>query len=80
MMFERYGLDLPVPPTVTETPQFATLADACAAAQTAEIEYAALYDQWLAAVQDYPDLVQVFTALRDASLYQHLPAFERCAG
>ena len=77
-MFERYGLALPAPAAV-ETPQFATLAEACAAAQAVE-SAAGLYDQWLAAVQDYPDLVQVFTALRNASLNQHLPAFERCAG
>ena len=30
-------------------------------------------------VQDYPDMVQVFTSLRDASEFQHLPAFENCA-
>jgi len=78
-MFERYGLALPAP-AADGTPQFATLAEACAAAQAVESANAGLYDQWLAAVQDYPDLVQVFTALRNASLNQHLPAFERCAG
>jgi len=80
MMFERYDLALPAPPAVTGAPQFATLADACAAAQAAEIANAGLYDEWMAAVQDYPDMLQVFTALRDASLNQHLTAFERCAG
>jgi len=78
-MFERYNLELPAAPDI-ETPTFASLAEACAAARDAEIANAALYDDWLAAVQDYPDLTQVFTALRDASLNHHLPAFERCAG
>jgi len=27
-------------------------------------------------VKNYPSLVQVFTNLRNASLYNHLPAFE----
>lgn len=79
-MFARYDLDLPAPTATAAPSEFATLADACAAAVDAETANAALYDQWLAAVQNYPDLTQVFTALRDASLNQHLPAFERCAG
>lgn len=57
----------------------ATLAEACAAGVTAEIENAALYDDaLLPAVADYPDIVYVFENLRDASQYRHLPAFQRC--
>lgn len=78
-MFARYNLELPAAPDV-ETPVFASLAEACAAARDVESANTALYDEWLAAVQAYPDLTQVFTALRDASLNHHLPAFERCAG
>jgi len=79
-MFARYNLDIPARTETAEPSAFATLADACAAAIEAETANAGLYDQWLATVQNYPDLTQVFTALRDASLNQHLPAFERCAG
>ncbi len=78
-LFERYGLDVPQAPVV-DTPQFASVQDACAAAVAAEVANFGLYDQWLATVQAYPDLVQVFQALRDASEFQHLPAFEICAG
>lgn len=79
-LFERYGLDVPEPDAAFVAPQFVTLEEACAAGAAAEIANYELYDEWLATVAGYPDLVQVFTALRDASQYQHLPAFERCAG
>lgn len=79
-MFQRYGLDVPQPQPAQTMTQFASLEQACAAAADAEIANMGLYDEWLATVQDYPDLVQVFQALRDASEFQHLPAFEACAG
>ncbi|MBN1563770.1 MAG: hypothetical protein JXA10_08020 [Anaerolineae bacterium] len=79
-IFERYGLDVPAATSLDAAPVFASVQDACATGAAAEIANFGLYDQWLATVQDYPDIVQVFTMLRDASAYQHLPAFERCAG
>jgi len=78
-MFTRYDLPLPTPSDAVEASEYATFADACAAAVDAEIANGALYDKWLATVQDYPDITHVFTSLRDASLNHHLPAFERCA-
>lgn len=36
----------------------------------------ALYDRYLAAVNDYPDLTHVFTNLQRASRDAHLPAFK----
>jgi hypothetical protein len=80
LLFERYGLTIPEIAPLAEVPTFGTLADACAAAVTAETANFALYDSWIETVQDYPDMVQVFTSLRNASQNQHLPAFERCAG
>jgi len=78
-LFERYGLTIPEIAPLAEVPQFDTVADACSVGAAAEIANLGLYDQWLATVQDYPDMVQVFTSLRNASEFQHLPAFERCA-
>lgn len=78
-LFERYDLAVPGA-TGIATPVFASVQDACAASAAAEVANFSLYDQWIATVQDYPDIVQVFTMLRDASEFQHLPAFERCAG
>lgn len=78
-MFARYGLDVPAPVAV-ETPVFGSVTEACAAAAGVESDNAGLYDEWLATVAGYPDLTQVFTNLRDASLNQHLTALERCAG
>jgi len=78
-IFERYGLPLPEQPT-WDIPEFASLADACAAAADAEIANMDLYDEMLTTLADYPDMLQVATALRAASADKHLPAFERCAG
>lgn len=77
--FERYGLDVPDAEPLTESLSFASVEEACALGAAAEIANFELYDAWIDTVSDYPDLVQVFTALRDASQYNHLPAFEACA-
>jgi len=71
-----YSAVVPATPATT----FGTLAEACAFAAQAEIANFALYDNWLSTVSDYPDLVQIFTNLRNASEFNHLPAFQRCAG
>ncbi|MCA9907544.1 MAG: hypothetical protein KC519_02765 [Anaerolineae bacterium] len=80
VIFNRYSVELPEPPALDPMPQFATLADACQAAADAEIANFSLYDRNLDLLRDYPDMVQVVTALRNASQYNHLPAFESCAG
>lgn len=61
-------------------PMPAALSDACTVGVEAEIANVRLYDEkLLPAVAAYPDVVQVFKALRDASQEKHLPAFQRCA-
>lgn len=47
-------------------------------AQT-EIDNVAMYDQLLGRVQDYPDLIRVFSNLRAASLQVHLPLYKAAA-
>ena len=79
-IFERYDVPLPMQPVLAELPEFASLADACAVAAAAEVANMDLYDTMLTALADYPDALQVATALRAASADKHLPAFERCAG
>ncbi len=78
-LFERYGVALPAAPAVPDL-TFASLADACQTAAAAEIANFGLYDTMLNTLANYPDMIQVVTALRDASQYHHLPAFEQCAG
>ena len=78
-LFNRYDVPIPEPAALETTPEFDTLADACQAGADAEVANFGLYDEWLETVSDYPDMVQVFTALRDASEFNHLPAFERCS-
>mgnify|MGYP002713172100 CR=1 FL=1 len=77
-LFDRYGIETPEVPTF-DVPEFATLADACSAAADAEIANFGLYDTMLDTFAEYPDLYQVALALRNASEFNHLPAFQACA-
>lgn len=79
-LFNRYGLAVPEPEPLAEQPQFVNRAAACEAGVAAEVANYELYDRLMDQVAGYPDVVQVFTALRNASHYHHLPAFQRCAG
>jgi len=62
---------------VVQTPE--SLAAAAQAGVDAEIANVALYEEQLAAVSRYPDIVEVFVKLQIASQENHLPAFERAA-
>jgi hypothetical protein len=72
------GIALPARAVTIDTaPRFATFREACAGAYQAEVDNVALYDSQLG--QDLPaDVVAVLRANRDASLYNHMPAFARC--
>jgi len=74
---DKYGVEAPANPGLTNPPTFATLAEACAAGVSAEIADAALYDE-LKPVTTHSDLLQVYDRLQSASLNSHLPAFEAC--
>ena len=77
---DYYGVDYSGVVPAVEALDVTSVAEACQIAADAEIANFELYDSWIASVSDYPDLVQVFTNLRDASEFNHLPAFEACAG
>ncbi len=77
-LFDRYGLDVPANEWQGTVATFDSLGDACETGVQAEIDNAALYDDLFSMV-DNPDIIQVFTSLRQASQIRHLPAFERCA-
>jgi hypothetical protein len=77
-LFTQYGLAIPEQPDV-EPLTFTSVAEACQAGAAAEVANYALYDGLFATVKNYPDILSVMTALRNASAYNHLPAFERCA-
>jgi hypothetical protein len=76
--FVHFGLDIPTVEVEDLNMTFATQAEACAAGVEAEKANAALYDEWLAQV-DNANLIRVLTRLQSASLNQHLPALEACA-
>jgi hypothetical protein len=73
----KYGVAVPEFPTIDALPTFVTLAEACQAGVDAEIADAALYDE-LMAVTTHSDLLRVYTNLQNASLNNHLPAFNAC--
>lgn len=79
-LFEARGLPVPANGwTVATVPHFASVPMGCTAGVTAEHENIAIYDRLLPL--DLPvDVRQVFENNRVASLFNHLPAFERCAG
>lgn len=77
-LFDRYGIVTPVF-EAPALPTFTTLAEACQAGANAEIANFALYDTMLEAFIPYPDLYQVALALRNASEFNHLPAFQSCS-
>ncbi|MEZ5285989.1 MAG: hypothetical protein R2712_14505 [Vicinamibacterales bacterium] len=78
-LFSARGLAVPLNPwTSTTVPHFTTVPAACAAGVAAERDNVAMYDRFL--TLDLPrDVRQVFENNRAASVFNHLPAFERCA-
>lgn len=76
-LFQKYGVEVPKDEWYAKVPEFATIQDACAAGVQAEIENAGMYDEFFKFVQE-KDIIDVFTALRDASQDKHLKAFQRC--
>ena len=82
-LFDAYGLEAPSNEWLDSdmVSGFNTVGDACAGGVDAEIANAAVYDGLFSkeGLNEYPDIIQVFNALKQASLSQHLPAFERCA-
>lgn len=78
-LFKRYGLAVPPNPYPGLVPNFSNKRSACSTGVQAELANVALYDRLLP-ITAHTDLLNVFTSLRSASLYNHLPAFERCAG
>lgn len=57
-----------------------TLSEACTIGAEAEVLNLNLYDEkLLPVVAGFPDIQKVFTSLRDASEFKHLPAFQKCA-
>ena len=78
-MFVRRELDIPLSDwNLDNVPRFGTLAEACAAAVTGEVENIEMYDRFLA-LELPQDVRNVFENNREASLARHLPAFQACS-
>lgn len=74
---QRYGVTPPANPGLEAPLAVNTLIDACGIGVAAEIADADLYTELLKVVT-HADVQQVFTNLQQASLQQHLPAFQAC--
>jgi hypothetical protein len=79
-LFSTRGWPVPVNTwRVATVPHFPSIPSACGAGVTAEQENIAIYDRVFAL--DLPaDVRRVFENNRAASQFNHLPAFQRCAG
>ncbi len=78
VLFERYGLPVPVNPWPGKVERYPSLQAACEAGVAAEIANGEMYDRLLAAIQP-ADILTVLRNLQAASQQRHLPAFQRCA-
>lgn len=80
-LHDKYGIAVPENSYLGKVSSPESVSAACQTGIDAEIANAALYDdRLLPVVSTYPDIVRVFTNLRNASEDRHLPAFERCRG
>ncbi|MDI6771907.1 MAG: DUF2202 domain-containing protein [bacterium] len=77
-LFVAYKLPVPADTYAGKAQAPATIQEACKVAVQAETKNVAMYGRFLMFVKE-PDIVAVFTRLRDASADRHLPAFQRCA-
>ncbi len=73
---EKYGISIPEDKFAGKAVAPANLLEAAQQGVESEKKNVAMYDRYLAAVKDYPDLTRVFTNLRRASRDAHLPAFK----
>ena len=76
-VYAKYGIEPPPDAHAGAASRFDSVKAACEAAVQAEIENGDLYDRIMGST-DRPDILRVFTNLRDASVERHLPAFQRC--
>lgn len=77
--FEMRGLEIPDNPYLGKMPVPVSLQAAAEAAVAAEQRNAAMFDELLESVKDQPDLVRVFTHLKQASQERHLVALKAAA-
>lgn len=76
---QKYGMAVPEDKFAGKGVAPATLLEAAKQGVEAEEKNISMYDRYLAAVKDYPDLKRVFTNLQRASRDNHLPAFKAAA-
>jgi len=76
-LFPRYGITPPADRWSGQVTLPNSLVECCQAGVDAEISNYSMYDGYLAWLQE-PDIRAAFINLRNASEFNHLPAFQRC--
>jgi hypothetical protein len=74
-----YGVPVPPNPYLGQIHLSGTLAQIAQQEANAEQQNVAMYDRLMARVQNYPNLVNMFTNLRRVSQEHHLPALQMAA-
>ena len=77
-LYNKYNLEIPEDNWKGYQVEYGTLKEACIGGVNAELDNVELYE-YLFEIIENEDISTVFKSLRDASFYNHLPAFERCA-
>jgi len=79
-LFDKYGLEIPKNDWLGKISIPGTIQESCRLGVEAEIDNANLYKgELLPKVNNYEDIILVFTNLMRASEDKHLPAFEKCS-
>ncbi len=77
LLFGKYGIPVPCDDWYGRLPAPRSFLEACKLGVAAEIKNIKMYDRLLT-IATQPDVSNTFIYLRAASLYHHLPAFEKC--
>ncbi len=78
-LFQKYGLTINENTWANKSFEISTFTGACQTSAAYESDTANMYVNLLPKVSNYPDITQVFTSIKDASLNNHLPAFKKCS-
>lgn len=78
-LFQKYGLSVLANTWGNQAYSINSFIEACQVSANYERNTVSLFNSLLKEVSNYPDLNQVYTSIKDASLNNHLPAFEKCS-
>lgn len=78
-LFQKYGLTILADNWANQTYSLSTFQLACQTSVTYEQDTVDLYNNLSNQVTNYPDIMTVFTSIKEAAQNNHLPAFDKCS-